>query len=145
MRVTGTIKPWLAALMSSALLLGSVQGHANTAEEAPKPEMVVDFDVPQDMGAQVVHVLTRDIPAGAQIPWHTHPGVEIAYVETGQVEISMDGKATRNLVPGESFMVPRGTVHAGRNIGAYPARLVITYVVDSGEPLRSAAATPDSH
>jgi quercetin dioxygenase-like cupin family protein len=89
-----------------------------------------------------VHVVTRDIPAGEAIPWHTHPGVEIAYVESGNVELEVAGKGKQVLSPGGHFMVPRGVVHSGRNVGSQPARLVITYVVDKDAPLRSPAEPP---
>lgn len=112
---------------------------------AARPAMDVKFDVPQDKGAQIVSVMTRDIPPGGQVPWHTHPGVEIAYVETGEMELWMAGEPIRRLGPGDSFMAPRGVVHGGRNVGDTPARLVITYVVDDGAPLRSPAPAPEGY
>ena len=39
-------------------------------------------------------------------------------------------------------MVPRTTVHSGRNVGNGLARLVLTYVVDRDKPLRSPAEPP---
>lgn len=108
----------------------------------PKPGVDLAFEVPQDAAPQLVNVVTRDIPSGAEIPWHTHPGVEIAYVESGQVELAVAGEAKRRLEPGGHFMVPRATVHSGRNVGEGWARLVLTYVVDRGKPLRSPAEPP---
>ena len=36
---------------------------------------------------------------------------------------------------GDSFVVPRGAIHAGHPVGPGPARTMSTYVVDKGAPL----------
>ena len=112
---------------------------------AAKPALDRKYDVPKDTGCQVASVVTRDIPPGGEVPWHTHPGVEMAYVETGELELWMAGQPVRKLGPGDSFMAARGVVHGGRNSGDGPARLVITYVVDRDEPLRSPANVPEGY
>jgi hypothetical protein len=40
---------------------------------------------------------------------------------------------------GESFFVPPGTVHDGKNEGGSTAKVLATYVVEKGKPLASAA------
>ncbi len=120
-------------------------GSAATAAESKKPALEMAFDVPAQDAAQSVHFLTRDIPPGGEIPWHTHPGVEMGYVESGELELRMQGKGPLKLSPGDSFRVTRGIVHGGFNVGKEPARVVITYVIDSGEPLRSPADPPQDH
>ena len=106
-----------------------------------KPGVELAYDVPSAPD-QAVHVQTRDIPVGGTISWHTHAGIEIAYLESGRVELELAGGEVLRLEPGGHFMIPRGVVHAGRNIGEGPARLVLTYVVDKGAPLRSPADPP---
>ena len=137
MRVALLIVPALA------LLTACDQEPMKFAEPAPKPGIELAFDVPHGAAAQIVHVVTRDIPPNGKIPWHTHPGVEIAYVESGNVELEMAGQDKQRLGPGGHFTVPRGTVHSGMNIGKENARLVLTYVVDKGAPLRSPAEAPE--
>jgi quercetin dioxygenase-like cupin family protein len=132
----------LFVLPALAMVSGCEQEAMKATEPPAKPSVELAFDMPQGELAQVVHVVTRDIPAGASIPWHTHPGFEIAYVESGKVELEMAGKDKLSLAPGDHFMVQRGTVHAGRNVGEYSARLVLTYVVDKDAPLRSPADPP---
>lgn len=107
-----------------------------------KPAMDHTLAVPEDHGAQRVQVLTRDIPQGGAIGWHTHAGTEIAYVESGTMELRTAGLSDRVLGPGESFVMPRDTVHSGRNAGNGPVRLVITYVLDKDAPQREAAPAP---
>src|SRR5579872_2259469 len=104
--------------------------------------MNVQYEVPQDKGAQQVTVLTREFPVGGSSGWHTHPGVEIAYLIAGEMSLEESGRPTRRLVAGESFMVPRGVPHNGANLGTVPARLVITYVVDRDAPLRTPVPAP---
>jgi quercetin dioxygenase-like cupin family protein len=130
-------------MLAAALLVSCKQAEMKSPEPTPKPGIELAFDVPQGDAAQVVHVVTRDISAGGEIPWHTHPGVEIAYVESGNVELEMAGKGVLKLGPGGHFMVPRGAVHSGRNAGKAPARLVLTYVVDKGATLRMPAEPPE--
>jgi quercetin dioxygenase-like cupin family protein len=57
-------------------------------------------------------------------------------VITGEVELVERGGSTRTYRAGESFVVQRGIVHEGRNVGASTAELAITYVLDRGAPLR---------
>ena len=127
-----------------SLLAVALFGACSAAElrqTAPAP-VEIEFAVPRDHGPQVVHVVTRDIPAGGEIPWHTHPGVEIGYVESGEVEFLSDRQPARRLAPGQTFLAERGVVHGGRNSGSGPARIVITYVVDRDAPLRTPADPP---
>ena len=40
---------------------------------------------------------------------------------------------------GESFFIPAGTVHDGKNIGKGPAKVLATYAVEKGKPVASPA------
>ena len=79
-----------------------------------------------------------EIEAGALVARHTHPGVESSYVIEGAFELAVDGAATRTYQSGESFQVPSGVVHSGKN-GAMRAVLAGTYIVEKGKPLASPA------
>jgi quercetin dioxygenase-like cupin family protein len=115
---------------------------APAASTPPPPPMDVHFDVPQSKRPQHVNVLVREFPVGGSSGWHTHPGVEIAYLVAGEMTIEQAGQPTRRLRPGDSFLMPRGVAHNGANVGREPARLVITYVLDKDAPQRSAAPAP---
>ena len=75
------------------------------------------------------------IAAGKGTPLHTHPGVEMAYIVQGSAALLIKGKPEWKLASGDSFSVPRDTVHSIRNTGAGPLVIVSTYVVDKGQPL----------
>jgi len=70
---------------------------------------------------------------------HTHPGEEIAYVLEGQVEVTIDGKPAIVAKTGETFFIPAGAVHEGKNMGSTVAKILGTYVVDKDKPLSTPA------
>ena len=99
------------------------------------------FDVPQDKGEQQVIVQSRVFDPGSESGWHVHPGVEMAWVISGEMEIATAG-GVRHLLPGDSFIMPRGTPHNGLNRGKEPARIAITLVVDKGVAPRQSVPAP---
>jgi quercetin dioxygenase-like cupin family protein len=81
-------------------------------------------------------VMTRgEFNAAAGTPKHTHPGEEVAYVLEGQVTVEVEGKPPVLLKAGDVFFVPAGTVHAAKNTGTTPAKVLSTYIVEKGKPL----------
>nr|WP_229416208.1 cupin domain-containing protein [Pseudoduganella armeniaca] len=94
-----------------------------------------DVSVP-NREAIVAHV---EIAPGATAARHTHPGDEISYFLGGEGELLVDGQPPRRLKAGEAFIIPAGVVHAARNPGSEPARLVGVYVVEKGQPLATPA------
>jgi quercetin dioxygenase-like cupin family protein len=117
----------LAAAASAAPPSAPVQTHAQ-------------IDVPRGK-PQVVIVQSRDFASGAESGWHVHPGVEVAYVTVGRLELQVKGKVTV-LEPGDSFTMPRGVPHNGINPGADIAKVVITLVVDKGAQPRQPVPAP---
>jgi quercetin dioxygenase-like cupin family protein len=75
---------------------------------------------------------------GGSIGKHTHPGEEVGYILEGQVVMEVEGKPALTLKAGDVFFIPAGTVHAAKNVGKVPAKVLATYVVEKGKPL----ATP---
>jgi quercetin dioxygenase-like cupin family protein len=88
-------------------------------------------------GREAVQVRGEFNP-GAGVGRHTHPGEEISYVLEGEVVVEMDGKPPLTLKAGDVFFVPAGQVHAAKNNGTAPAKVLSTYIVEKGKPL----ATP---
>ena len=66
---------------------------------------------------------------------HTHPGDEYTFVLQGTLELSAEGRETRRASAGDVVHNPRGLVHEARNVGDSPARLVVTFVIDKGNPI----------
>jgi quercetin dioxygenase-like cupin family protein len=97
-------------------------------------------------GREVVQVRAEFEP-GASVGKHTHPGEEIAYVLEGTLEIEMAGKPNATVKAGETFFVSAETIHAARNVGKGPAKVLATYVIEKGKPVatpvkEAAAAAP---
>ncbi|HEY3798030.1 MAG TPA: cupin domain-containing protein [Caulobacteraceae bacterium] len=126
------IAPW--AGLAAALWL------APLAARAAEPNLHVDVTpsaVPQE-----VQLVQHDFAPGETSGWHIHHGVEMAYVLTGDLQISVAGRAPIVVHPGDSFMVPRDTPHEARNIGARPASLILSYLMDKGVPAKIAVPAP---
>jgi quercetin dioxygenase-like cupin family protein len=104
---------------------------------------------------QAVHretLQSRDVPAptyrselmrvhvdrGGLVARHTHPGLEIGYIEDGQATVKIAGAPDRSLAKGDSFSVLAGTPHSVQNTGPGELTILSTYVVDKSKPL----ATP---
>jgi quercetin dioxygenase-like cupin family protein len=84
-----------------------------------------------------VQALAEFVPGGVAGK-HTHPGEELGYVVEGTLELMIEGQPPRMVKAGESFFVPAGVVHDGRNVGKGPAKVLATYIVEKGKPV----ATP---
>lgn len=112
-----------------ATLIASV---ALAAEPAFKRNILQRSDV----NATQESVLgTGELAAGGAIDRHSHHGIEMTYVLEGEVELVIDGEAPRRLKAGDSFVVPAGQIHAAKNVGAVPCKLVGVWVVEKGKSL----------
>src|SRR6267378_8094120 len=76
-----------------------------------------------------VQALAEFVPGGAAGK-HTHPGEELGYVVEGTLELRIEGQPPRVVKAGEAFFVPAGIVHDGKNVGAGPAKVLATYIVE---------------
>ena len=93
-----------------------------------------DLSIP---GRHAVQAKAEFEPGGA-VGKHTHPGEELSIVLEGQLLLEVDGQPARTVKAGESFFIPAGTVHAGKNTGSGKAVVFATYIVEKGKPV----ATP---
>jgi quercetin dioxygenase-like cupin family protein len=84
-------------------------------------------------------IMDVTLAPGAAVGRHTHPGIESTYVMEGELELPVQGQATRVVKAGDAFQVPPGTPHAGGKAQTVKARLMINYIVEKGKPLASPA------
>jgi quercetin dioxygenase-like cupin family protein len=87
-------------------------------------------------GRHAVQAVAEFVPGGSAGK-HTHPGEELGYVLEGTLLLEIDGEAPRTLKAGDSFFVPAGKPHDGKNVGSGPAKVLATYVVETGKPVGS--------
>ena len=92
-------------------------------------------------GRELVQVET-EIPAGVESGWHIHPGEEVGYIVAGQVEMTVQGRSTAVLKPGDGFLIPPRTPHNARDLGPDTGRMLSSYLVESGQPLSTAVDPP---
>ncbi|HZF19873.1 MAG TPA: cupin domain-containing protein [Burkholderiales bacterium] len=89
-------------------------------------------------GRHAVQAKAEFDPGGA-VGRHTHPGEELSIVLEGQLLLEVDGQPARTVKAGESFFIPAGTIHAGKNTGSGKAVVFATYIVEKGKPVATAA------
>jgi quercetin dioxygenase-like cupin family protein len=127
---------WGAGL--AALLLAGMWGVQALHAQQPGFKRVElqkqDLSVP---GREAI-VARAEFSQGGAVGKHTHPGEELSYLLEGQVLVEIEGKPPLTLKAGDVFFVPSGVVHAVKNAGPAPAKVLSTYVVAKGKPL----ATP---
>ena len=54
-----------------------------------------------------------DVPAGTELPQHSHPHEQVAHIFEGKFEIVVDD-VTQILRPGSVSIIPPNAVHSGR-------------------------------
>lgn len=121
----------LAGAETSTALAQPLSVHKTPLQDQPFP----------DPPLHTTMVRTIIDPHGEVAP-HTHPGLELAYVVSGDGMVTIDGQAPRSLVAGDSFAAPADTVHSVKNTASRPLILVSTYVVDMTKPIATPAHTP---
>ena len=87
-------------------------------------------------GREVVQQMV-ELQLGVVVAKHTHPGEEISVVLEGELVLQIAGKPDVTVKAGPPFFIPSGIVHGVTASRA--TRLLATYVVEKGKPLRTAA------
>jgi len=118
----------LAAALAAGVLNAQAPGFKRIAVQDQ------DLSVP---GRHAVQAKAEFDPGGA-VGRHTHPGEELSIVLEGQLQLEVDGQPARTIKAGESFFIPAGVIHAGKNTGTGKAVVFATYIVEKGQPV----ATP---
>lgn len=120
-----------AALVAAAAIPAVESLHAQQAQFTRK--MLQDQNLSVE-DRHAVQVLAEFIPGGAAGK-HTHPGEELGYILEGTLQLEIEGQPPRVLKAGDTFFIPPGVVHDGKNIGAGPAKVLATYIVEKGKPV----------
>jgi quercetin dioxygenase-like cupin family protein len=159
-------KSWRQGLIgfffAGALLIGITQFTIREDRPAVASTVVAVRDVlvegsPEAAGGQVLQLVQYDIPAGVVLPMHTHPGMQLAWIESGVLtyhvveggsipvtraahdgtpeatELLAPGETTE-LHPGDSVSELDGVVHYGENLGPDPVVILAATLLDPNEP-----------
>jgi quercetin dioxygenase-like cupin family protein len=115
----------------------SAQGAPPASPPGIKRKILSQMDGP---AAGYVTVMAEvEIEPGVLIARHMHPGVESGYVVAGEIDLSVEGRPTIALKPGDGYQVPPYTPHAGTKNGPKLTKITATYVVEKDKPLASPA------
>jgi quercetin dioxygenase-like cupin family protein len=111
------------------------------AASAQQPGFTRKMLQDQNLSVQGRHAVqaVAEFAPGASAGKHTHPGEELGYILEGTLQLEIDGEAPRTLKAGDSFFVPAGKPHDGKNVGSGPAKVLAVYVVETGKPVGSPA------
>ena len=159
-----------ACLLIAVVLADLASGHGQ-AQESSTPttvavvrEVLADGEPPSATGKSL-QLVRFTIAPGTKLAVHTHPGMQVAWLEagmlrytviSGEVPITRAGSGlgtpgpaetlaagqTTTFRPGDSWVEPEGVVHFGENIGSGPVVILVSALFTIGEPSSSLVATP---
>ena len=121
-------------LVASLVLLGAQSSHAQDGVKRTDLQKH-DLSIP---GHEVVQQMV-ELQPGVVVARHTHPGEEVTVVLDGALLLEVAGKPAATFTSGQAFTVPAGAAHDVKSTGSGPAKLLVTYIVETGKPLRSPA------
>jgi len=125
---------------------------------------VLSTGTPTAAPGEVLELVRYTIPAGTQLPAHTHPGMQTAWIMSGTLHYTVlvgEVPVTRAagsdpaapsavtassgevaIGPGDALVEAEGVVHYGRNIGPEPVVILVASLFAIGEPSAHLIDTP---
>lgn len=166
-----------ASALAAAVALGLIAGSGPVfAQDATTPTVtaavvrdVLGGGLPAAAPGKTLQLVRFTIAPGTTLPVHTHPGTQVAWLESGtlrytvvqgEVPVTRVGPAdgspgpaetltsgmTTGMGPGDSWVEPEGVAHFAQNAGTEPVVILVASLFTVGEPPSHAvaAATPTS-
>lgn len=126
----------IAAVGATAFVLGLGADHVAFARQQPgiKRTILQRQDDPASPKYEAVMGIS-EIPPGGTSGKHRHPGIELAYILDGAVELVHEGKPPMTVKAGEATMNTLGGIHTATNRGTVPVKILTVYIVEKGKPL----------
>jgi quercetin dioxygenase-like cupin family protein len=139
-RVVGAGSLLLVAMTAVACAPAGAGVRGDVLGRGSSPDAVVA----RTAGATDVIVREITIAPGASTGWHYHDGPLIAVVKSGTLTRTLHDCSIQVTGAGGALVEPAGRelVHLGRNLGAEPLVLLVTYVLPAGQPLSRDAPEP---
>ena len=134
----------VVAMVVGVTTASSDQPSGITRTEVGRGTVATAYTVEGGARTDVVVQSVR-IEPGVSAPWHTHPGPEVGIIKSGTLTW-LDGDdpkcAAKTYTAGQVVVGP-GHVHQGRNLGAEPVEIVVSYFnVPPGGPATTPAERP---
>ena len=127
------VKNFLRHVVSIGLFAFAITGPALGQQSGIKRTELQRYDL-TIKGSEVIQVRI-DFDAGSAFGKHSHPGEEVIYVLEGSIQYEVEGKESVTLKAGDVLFIPKGTVHAAKNVGTTKAAELATYIVEKGKQL----------
>jgi quercetin dioxygenase-like cupin family protein len=144
------------AVCAPILVISSLTPTPRAQQAAPGLDPVLRealvSGTPPAAPGQALQLVRYVIQPGATLPAHTHPGLQLGWLESGtlhyvvvaggEVPVSRDGKTIRTLRPGEALDLRPGdaiaetdtVVHYGANRGEEPVVIWVAALLRQGQP-----------
>ena len=131
------IQSMCVLMLAGAGLAGCCAGGGSAQQpHEMKIENLLNAALSDDVAAdREVVVSYLEIPPGAKLERHWHPGEEFVYFLEGSGEVRIDGQAPITAEVGEVVHIPYKRLHAGV-AGERGARLLVFRVHIAGQPVR---------
>jgi quercetin dioxygenase-like cupin family protein len=84
-------------------------------------------------------MVETEMPVGGREGRHTHPGTMFARVLQGTVMLEDEAKQPCVYKAGDAYFVDAGNIHEGINNGDVPVKILVTFIVKTGEVVTTAA------
>jgi quercetin dioxygenase-like cupin family protein len=91
-----------------------------------------------DVGNMQVILAVTEIAPKMLAARHTHPGVEISYVLSGECDFNIEGIGIKHMKAGDSFRLESGVKHSVQN-GAGTTKILAVYTIPKGAQLATPA------
>jgi quercetin dioxygenase-like cupin family protein len=126
----------LSLTLAVGIALGALGERFLSAQQEPiKRNVLLKTDLAGIEGKEGVLALAEIAP-GAATGKHYHPGDELAYILEGSLILEQEGKPPVTLKAGDVIHNPAKLPHNGKNASTTaPAKVVVVYVVEKGQPL----------
>jgi quercetin dioxygenase-like cupin family protein len=129
------MKKSILAVTLAALALGGF-ALAQPAPVSPSPvkrDIIGKVEVPGSNYETITAIV--EIAPGFKAGRHFHPGIVDFQVLEGEFWLAQDGQPEKTYKAGEKYEIPMKAIHNEGSTGSDPAKLVVTYVVEKGQPL----------
>ena len=147
----------IGALLLAVVASTSTGDRPAVASTVVASRVVLAQGSPEAANGQVLQLVRYDIPPGVMLPMHTHPGMQIAWIESGVLhytvvsggsitvthpwgvgspepaELIGPGEST-DLHPGDYVTEIDGVVHYGENLGKEDVVILASTLLDPNQP-----------
>ena len=130
---TRVLPTLLAAMVANAC---APQNSPSSAATAPQVKRLLSQPHPRLTGYEIA-VVQVDFPPGASSRSHSHPGIVVGNVVSGELDFQIKGSGLQHLKEGDVFYEPEGSEHlVSRNPSAtLPTRVIAFMEQPKGSPL----------